>query len=147
MKKKDNILGKWIGKTAKIMGAYANNQLVEHKILLTRTQLIVLKTLEHTNGLSQNDLAFITERDKTSLTRLMNTMEKKQLVYRTSSKVDKRIKLVFMTDIGKDLLEQAVPVVHEIETKITQGISNSDIETAISVLRRVQTNVNNSIGV
>ncbi len=147
MKNQNEKLVKWIGKTAKIMGAYANDKLMEHNISLTKTQVIVLKNLSPSEGISQNDLAYITERDKTSLTRLINTMEKKQLVYRTNSEVDKRINLIHMTDLGKELLSQANPIIEKIEQEIIKGISSKEIELAIQILRQVQANVNESVGV
>ena len=147
MKNRNEMLVKWIGKTAKITGAYANDKLVEHNISLTKTQLIVLKNLDPLEGISQNDLAYITERDKTSLTRLIKTMEKKQLLYRTNSEADKRINFIHMTDLGKDLLKQAMPVIENIEQEIIRGISSKDIDLAIKILRQVQANVNQSVGV
>ena len=49
--------------------------------------------LFHDGPLPQHDLAFLTDRDKTSLTRLLSTMEKKNLVARITSSEDKRVNL------------------------------------------------------
>ena len=144
---RDGILSKWIGKTAKLMGSYVNEQLLDHKIDLTKTQLIVLKFLQYSDRISQNKLAFITERDKTSLTRLMNTMEKKELVNRKPSAGDKRIKLVGITDKGRKLLSEAEPVLSQLENQISDGISTQEMNITIKVLEQVQANVNQDSGV
>ncbi len=72
----------WMGKTSKMMGIYFKEKLKQHHIDLTREQWILLKKLNDGDGQAQNDLAIITERNKASLTRLINTMERKNYVAR-----------------------------------------------------------------
>ena len=52
-----------------------------------------------------------------------------------------------MTDLGKELLSQANPIIEKIEQEIIKGISSKEIELAIQILRQVQANVNESVGV
>ena len=67
----------WVGKTAKFMDYYIRDNMKSHGINISKEQFIVIKHLDEKDGRKQNDLAFITNRSKTSLTRLIHTMEKK----------------------------------------------------------------------
>ena len=54
----------------------------------------VLMRLGMNDGLPQNELAAFLGKDKTTIARLIDSMEKSLLVIRVASSVDKRIKLV-----------------------------------------------------
>ena len=74
-------LAPWIGRTAKILNMYISEVFLQNNIQVTKEQWIVLKILfEDNEPLIQNELAFITNRNKASLTRLRNVMEKNNLV-------------------------------------------------------------------
>ena len=60
----------WIGKTAKFMDYYIADYMKVQGIDISKQQFIVLKHLQDQDGRKQNDLAFITNRSKTALTRL-----------------------------------------------------------------------------
>ena len=70
-------LAPWIGKTFKMMNIFISDVFQQNNIKVTKEQWIALKVLhEDSDGIIQNDLAFITNRNKASLTRLVNVMEK-----------------------------------------------------------------------
>ena len=79
----------------------------ENGIELTKVQLILLKKLNEMDGQPQNNLAFLTNRDKASLARLITTMEKKNLVARIPSKSDHRINNIYITKHGLCILKKA----------------------------------------
>lgn len=111
-------------------------------IPLTKAQMIALRVLSRQNGIIQNNLAFITNRDKASLTRLIDTMEKKELVSRTHSSNDRRVKQVFITEKGKTLIESAMPVLDEMMKDVQKGLSQKEIDDTIKVLKKISKNIN-----
>lgn len=135
----------WMGRTMKLVDAYITHQLVEQNIDLTKVQLILLKILYSNDGQPQNDLALITNRDKASLARLLDTMVRKGLVVRVPSKEDKRINLVHITKKGMEYYERARPVLTEMINHIQQGISPKDIEFMIEKFRHMQQNIERSL--
>ena len=134
-------LGPWLGKTSKMLGCLINEVLATNNIDLTREQWIVLIKLNQHGVLAQNELAFITERDKTSLTRLINTMERKGLVSRKISQNDKRVKLVYLTNLGKMEYKNALPIMQNTIQNLQKGLSNQEIENTIHTLQKLQTNL------
>ena len=100
-------LAPWIGKTYKMMNSYIADVFKNNDIQVTKEQWIVLKILhEENDGIVQNELAFVTNRNKASLTRLVNVMEKNNLVIRITSKEDARKNLIYITKTGKQLFQK-----------------------------------------
>ena len=131
----------WIGKTAKFIDYYIADYMKERGIDLSKEQFIVLKYLSEENGLIQNDLAFITNRSKTALTRLIQTMEKKGLVFRKTSTKDLRINHVYLTDFGRETWERSLPHFMEVIDDLQEGISEEEISRVRDILIKVQENI------
>lgn len=131
----------YLGKTAKLAGFYFIDTFHENGIKLSKEQWLVLKKLHDQNGQTQNDLAFITNRSKTSLTRLINTMEKKGYVVRMTSKKDKRINHIFLTDEGKVIFKKSLPVLQNLISELQEGINPEELKLTIKVLDQIQNNI------
>lgn len=134
-----------LGKTAKFAGFYFIDTFHEHGIELSREQWLVLKKLNDKDGQTQNDLASITNRSKTSLTRLINTMERKGLVYRVLSIKDKRVNHIHLSDFGKSTFLSSLPVIDKIMDELEENISQKDLAKTIDVLRQIQHNINKKL--
>ena len=142
----EHLMMPWIGKTMKHIDLFIQGKLAEKGIKLTRQQMILMKILFHDGPLPQNDLAFLTDRDKTSLTRLLGTMEKKNLVARIASQEDKRVNMVHLTKHGEKTITELMPVFLEIIMQMQDGISEEEQKVVIGVMKQIQQNIeNNSI--
>jgi len=135
----------YLGITAKLAGFYFIDTFHDNGIELSKEQWLVLKKLHDKDGQIQNDLAFITNRSKTSLTRLINTMEKKELVYRVISKEDKRINHIHLSDIGKETFLNSLPVLKNLISELQEGISAEDLERTKKVLKHIQNNISKKL--
>ena len=114
----DKTLMPWIGRIAKMFGSI-NQDVFKHKgVGINKEQLLILKHLIHKDGLVQNDLAHITEKDKTTLTRLINKMEEKSLLKRVQSEEDNRCNRIFITDLGREKFITVFPVLVENAIKV-----------------------------
>ncbi len=131
----------WLGKTAKMVSFFIQEKFRQHELDLTKEQMVLLKMLHDKDGQMQNDLALITNRDKGSLARLINTMEKKNLVARIPLKDDKRVNQIFLTKQGRKIFAAALPVLQEIFDELQNGLTGAEIASVIEVLKKVQNNV------
>ena len=138
----ENSIGPWLGKTVKIIEYYLQEALDKQGIDLSKEQMIVLKKLHEQDGLNQNELAFLTLRNKSSLTRLLRKMESKKYIIREQSKEDKRINNVFLTDLGKSTFQESGPVIYHLIQTMEQNISNSEKKQIIEILKKIQQNFN-----
>ena len=132
----------WIGKAGKAIDYFLADVLNENGIELTKVQLILLKKLNEMDGQPQNNLAFLTNRDKASLARLITTMEKKNLVARIPSKSDHRINNIYITKHGLCILKKAGPIMIKAIEQIQKDIPEKDIEAVIETMKRIGININ-----
>ena len=131
----------WIVKTSKMLGVFMKSNFSEYGFDLTREQVILLAHLHLEDGQMQKDLAFITERNKGSLARLVNTMEKKNFVVRIPSREDKRVNRIFLTKKGRQIFEKIRPVLHECKTAALKNLTQKEIDSTIKVLQKIQNNI------
>jgi len=141
----ENSIGPWLGKTVKVLEYYLQERFNNHNLDLTKEQMIVLKRLHDNDGLSQNELAFLTLRNKSSLTRLLSKMEKKQYIFRKQYKEDKRINHVFLAETGKKVFQKSKPVIREMIDTMEQNISDSEKQQIIKTLKKIQQNFDSDI--
>ena len=108
---------------------------------ITIEQWSVLYHLWKEDGISQQQLCESTFRDKPSITRLVDNLEKLKLVKRMPSKDDRRINLIFLTKEAKTLEEQTMQVANQTLNESLEGVTNGQIEIAKEVLQRVYDNL------
>jgi len=131
----------WVGKSMKVIDYFFTDRFSQKGIELTKVQWILLKRLKQRNGISQHDLAFLTNRDKASLARLITTMENKNLVARIPSDADQRINQIYITSHGEKILKQAMPEVERMIAEMQKGMSNEEKKTTIRVLQKLMNNI------
>ncbi|WP_299605830.1 MarR family transcriptional regulator [uncultured Aquimarina sp.] len=131
----------WIGKIHYDFGFLVQKAFGENGLDLSKEQWSVLKRLNVNDGQSQNDLAFITHRDKTSMTRLVNTMESKDLVVRKSDENDRRVNRIFLTDHGKEVIEKVTPIMYDLIPAVQESLTEEEIENLINTLKKVKAKI------
>ena len=141
----ENTLAPWLGRTSKMIDNYVQELFCEKDICLTKIQWVFLKKVQEQNGVPQQELAFLTGRDKTSLTRLVNTMEKKNLVARIPSKFDKRINNIHITKKGALLYNETLPIIEKFVAGLQENISSEEITQTIKVIKKIQENLQTKI--
>jgi len=110
-------------------------------INLTIEQWSVLYHLWKKEGLSQQELCNATFRDKPSITRLVDNLEKLNLVKRVASDNDRRINLIYLTKQGQRLEEQTMTMAEETLNEALKGVASEQIEICKQVLQIVYDNL------
>ena len=108
---------------------------------ITVEQWSVLYHLWKEDGQSQQQLCDATFRDKPSITRLVDNLEKLKLVKRVASKDDRRINLIYLTREAGQLQDQTMQLANQTLNEALAGVTNAQIEIAKEVLRRVYDNL------
>lgn len=107
---------------------------------ITPEQWTVLLYLWEKDGVSQQELCNATFKDKPSMTRLIDNMEKQNLVVRIASKDDRRTNLVHLTRFGRELETQARLVSTRTLKEALQGVTSEELSISQEVLRKVFSN-------
>ena len=108
---------------------------------LTIEQWSVLYQLWKQDGSSQQELCQRTFRDKPSITRLVDNLEKLQLVKRVASESDRRINLVYLTKQGLKMEEQTMELAEETLNEALTGIPTENINLCKEILQQVYDNL------
>jgi DNA-binding MarR family transcriptional regulator len=108
---------------------------------ITIEQWSVLYHLWKQDGISQQELCNATFRDKPSITRLVDNLEKLQLVKRAASDQDRRINRVFLTKTGFKLQEQSMMMAEQTLNEALDGVANEQIDICKTVLQLVYDNL------
>jgi DNA-binding MarR family transcriptional regulator len=108
---------------------------------ITIEQWSVLYHLWKTDGMSQQDLCNATFRDKPSITRLVDNLEKQNLVRRVASKEDRRRNLIFVTQPARDLQAITMQIAAETLNEALEGADPEMVEASKKVLQLVYDNL------
>ncbi len=110
-------------------------------IEITIEQWSVLYHLWKTDGISQQELCNASFRDKPSITRLVDNLEKLKLVKRLPSKTDRRSNMIMLTEAAKKLQEKTMELAAKTLNEALEGVNAADVETAKKVLQQVYDNL------
>ena len=104
-------------------------------------QWMVLGPIWQLESASQKELGEMCLKDKTNITRIIDALEQKNLVVRVEDQIDHRIKRVVLTNAGKQLFFDVLPIMEKTREEVRKGISNKDIETFKVVLSKILENL------
>src|SRR5690349_2180989 len=108
---------------------------------LTIEQWSVLYHLWKQDGISQQELCNATFRDKPSITRLVDNLEKLNLVKRVPSEHDRRINLIYLTRPAQKLQEDTMALAEETLNEALESVPAERIDICKEVLQIVYDNL------
>lgn len=125
--------------TARAVLKYADAHLYR-KARLSTIKLIVLQVLASNNGVMKpSEIAEWTQTERHNITALINRMRQEGLVTVERNTNDKRHVNVTLTNNGREVLMQTMPVAREIVNQVMLSISEGDdalLEKPLRVLRQ-----------
>ena len=110
-------------------------------INISQDQWLVLGPVWKNEGISQKDIAEYCGKDKTSVTKIIDTLEKRNLMVRYSDQIDQRIKRVILSNKGKELMKNAMPIMEQTRNEVRKGISDQEIGLFKTVLSKIYNNL------
>jgi len=108
---------------------------------ITTEQWSILACLWQKDRVTQQALCSLTLKDKPSMTRLIDNLEKRNLVIRVADHKDRRINLIHLTDAGMALQAKATEIVQKIASKTLNKITDEELNVCRSVLKKIMTNL------
>ena len=100
----------------------------------TRAQWIVLFRLRQQEGLSQVDLAEVLELQPISLVRLLDRLVEHGLLERRHDPKDRRANRLFLTEKGRQLVDDLDSLREAIATDVLERVSEEAIKTSLATL-------------
>lgn len=108
---------------------------------LTIEQWSVLYHLWKQEGMSQQELCNATFRDKPSITRLVDNLEKLDLVKRVASENDRRINRIYLTKQALKLQEQSMILAEQTLNEALESVPVEKVDVCKEVLQIVYDNL------
>lgn len=137
----DHSIGFVTNRTAVRLQGELEKAFAAHGYEITAPQWMVLNRLWEEDGLSQNEIANRTFKDKTNITRILALLARHQLIVRERSETDHRVLHIHLTAAGKALCEQLVPLANEVLVRAQQGMEAEQVRTLIGLLKQVYDNL------
>lgn len=104
-------------------------------------QWVILYSLYRKGGLTQVEIAELNYKHTPSISRTINNLVEKDLVFRQVQSTDRRKTIIFLTNKGKELVEQLYPRVLAVRQKSWEGLSEEDFQQFVFVLKTMQDNL------
>ncbi|WP_147820408.1 MarR family winged helix-turn-helix transcriptional regulator [Salidesulfovibrio onnuriiensis] len=136
LKPKESI-GFLLYKAARISVNALSARLEEAGVDISVEQWRLLIPLSRYQGISQGELAVMASQEKTGVSRLVAGLESKGYLRREDDENDRRIKRLFVTDVGLDLLARTVEVAQKSNRDVVQGIDPGEMHICKRVLRQL----------
>ena len=130
------------GKASTAIARRLQKKINQAKLNITIEQWSVLYHLWKKEGQSQQQLCNATFRDKPSITRLVDNLEKLNLVKRVPSDSDRRINLIFLTKQGQKLEEETMRLADQTLNEALRTVPADRIDICKEVLQIVYDNLN-----
>jgi len=137
----DQDIGMLTNKINKKLIHYLNTKLV--KFHLTTEQWAVLMRLSKQNKISQKQLADISGKDQSTLTRIIDILERKKFIERHSSQEDRRSLVIHITEDGLSTCKSVTPFLEDTFNDILKGISYEKLKIFSEVFLKIDENIDN----
>ena len=129
-----------LGQTMKLVRFKLMAKFKENNLDLTLDQFVVLHYIKENSASTQQDLANHFLRDKSIVTRQINTLIDLGYVERTQDEVDKRKKNLKLTKQGLDMFELMKTKSVEVSSELLYGISQEELTHFENVISKIQQN-------
>ncbi len=103
----------------------------------------VLMSLWEEDGLKVVELGHKVRLEPSSMTGLIDRMERDELLYRASDTDDRRIHRIFLTDHGRNIKKPVLNVLNNTFSGLFDGINEKEFTQTMTFLKKILTNAEN----
>jgi len=108
---------------------------------LTARQGLILLSCDLEEANTAAELATLYGLEASSITRLLDRLEKKRLIERMRSRSDRRKAILALTPRGKAVLQRAVKIAGPIATATWKGVTEEERKNLIAIITKVLNNL------
>lgn len=110
-------------------------------INLTAEQFLVMDTLWNQGEMTQQNIAYIIQKDKNSVTQFIDNLEKKGLVQRVVDTADRRVNNIKLSKAGLAMKDNTKKVAIAAINDILDGIPEEELKDFVKVLNKACENI------
>lgn len=133
----DSSIAYLVGRTSRSIIKRLSKKFSETDFDVSYEQWSILVHLYRTDGQTQQELAKVAVKDKAAITRLINALERKNLVLRIPDRHDKRSRLIYLTNKAKNFKSGLIDTVKELLEEAQAGVSENEMQSCRKTLNKV----------
>ena len=137
----EDTFGYLVSKVHQFMKNYFTYLLKTNNLDITIEQWAVLNIVYGVPGVSQSNIARMTQTDKANIMRMIDLLEKKNYVERRNDEHDRRLYRIHLTSAGEEMLKAVVPLAQEVNSLSSRGIEPQEFELLKKMLRQIRSNI------
>lgn len=137
----ENLYSILSGRTHSVFNRALLNNFKNNNIALTKEQWTILGVLWQDDGCSQQTLADKTFKDKPGITRLIDNLEKENLVERRPDLKDRRLNLIFLKPKGKLIEKEVMDIVNQTINDAIKGIEPQNLKIVKETFLQIYENL------
>lgn len=134
-------LGFIIYRTALALKSALQRFFKEHGYEITPEQWGIIRHLGEEEGLSQREIGEKSSKDTPNITRMLDALEKKGIIFRQADPRDRRKHCVYLTKEGKQLHERLSPLAQNLRQRVTQNLAQQEIDRLKDTLNKIYQNI------
>jgi DNA-binding MarR family transcriptional regulator len=121
------------------VGIYASQQFAKRiaKVDLHPPLFRVLNVVEAVEGRSQQAIGAALEAPASRMVAIVDELEERGLIERRPDPKDRRVRALYLTAKGREVLEEGRKIAIEHEAALTEGMSSADQERLIKLLSQL----------
>lgn len=137
----EDSFGRILGVAHTSMFRHLSKLMKDQNLPITPEQFSVLSHLWQKDGLQQSELALCTNRNRANVTRILDILERENIVERRDDTIDRRVFRIYLTEKGKSLREATAKCAEQSIKDSLKGLSKDEIDTCTKVLLKIKSNV------
>lgn len=131
IKSLDNMIQRFIIKEAKN----------KNSLLITPVQAHIIKYLIDNEKVYQRDLENVFKFRRSTVSGILKTMEKNNLIKRIDTIEDARMKQIVLTDFAENKFKNGLNRIKAFENKLRENIDEKDLENFFKVIKKIKNNL------
>jgi DNA-binding MarR family transcriptional regulator len=137
----EDSFGRILGVAHTSMFRYLGKLMKEQELPITPEQFSVLSHLWQKDGLQQTELALCTNRNRANVTRIIDILEREDIVERRDDENDRRVFRIYVTEKGKSLRGVTAKCAEQSIKDSLKGLTKNEVEACTRVLLKIKRNV------
>jgi len=129
--------------TARKIRQYGQNVLKSHSVDITIEQWLVLNIINENESINQIQIGEKLVKDKPTISRMVNQLEKKEFINKIPSPTDSRKVELSVSKKGKTLIHTLYPIIEKIRFSGLSKLSENEKDSIKVILEKIRKNLDN----
>jgi MarR family 2-MHQ and catechol resistance regulon transcriptional repressor len=127
--------------TYDVVSGYLSRTLLEKGLSRSAFNVLNIILRSEVKGCTHKELSELLLVSKANVSEVVDSLARKKLVERTYSTVDRRVSMVTITDAGKKLIEETVPLYYQKITELVSNLTNDQKVQLSQLLIKLRLNI------